>query len=264
MSLKMRKVMSVGLQLAVLAVMATGIVVSASPLDGQLNIAGVAVVSLLGADFVPPAGGGQGDILILPGANTGDFSVFNAGFNSGTLDDRTEADQPVGVPIMPPIVDWMEIPGFTFTLEFISPGSFTGAECFTLPAAAQQTCTPPPFDPDGPGPQGPVTSPYNLTNFTDDDGVLSSVATFAVNGTVTDLNTMETGTFTGTFNAGFKGIPYQTLLTQILAGGSINAPFVAQFDVASAPGEIPEPSSMALGLGGLVLVGAGLLRRRRA
>jgi hypothetical protein len=257
MSLKTRKVLSVGLQLLLLAVLATGTVASASPLAGQLNFSGTAVVSLLGIDFIPPTGPGEGQIVVLPGANTGDFTPFNAGLFTGTLDNRTEATQPVGTPIS--IADWLEIPGFTFTLEFIRAGSFSAADCFAAPAN-QQNCTPAPFDPDGPGPLGPILSPYQLTNSLDTDGDIGSTASFSVRGTALNTSTGDMGAFVGVFNATFQKVPYQTLLATVLAGGTVNAPFTAQLLVEA----IPEPSSMALGLGGLILVGAGLVRRRRA
>jgi hypothetical protein len=240
--------------------MAAGTVASASPLAGQLNISGTAVVSLTGVDFIPPFGGGQGQIVILPGANTGDFTVFNGAVTGGTLDDRDEATQPVGQLINIP--NWLEIPGFSFDLNFIQVGTFSAGQCF-IPAADQQTCTPPPFDPDGPGPQPAIPSPYNLTNFEDTDGDIGSTASFTVNGIARNTSNGDTALFAGVFNATFQKVPYQELLSRVLSGVPVNAPFTAQFLVVDIPNQVPEPSSMALALGGLVLVGAGMVRRHR-
>jgi hypothetical protein len=255
----LRKLRSVGLQLLLLAVMAAGTVASASPLAGQLNIAGTGSVSLTGVDFIPPVGGGTGQIVVLPGANTGDFAFLNSPpIVLGSIQDRDESTQPVGQLINIP--NWLNASTFSFTLRFIQVGTFSPLGCFAAPADAQ-TCTPPAFDPDGAGPQPAIPSPYNLTNFEDTDGDIGSTASFTVNGTVVNTANGDTALFAGVFNATFQKIPYQTLLAQVLSGGSVNAPFTAQFTVRDIP-QVPEPSSMAMALGGLVLVGAGMVRRR--
>jgi hypothetical protein len=241
--------------------MATGTMASASPLQGTLNFSGTAVVSLLGIDFIPPAGGGEGQIFVLPGGNTGDFAVFNAGPpTAGTLNDREESGLPdVGVPINVP--GWLDIPGFSFTLTSIRPGGFSSAQC-GAPAAAGQTCTPAPFpyDPDGPGGDPPIMlqSPYELTN----NSVSSSNAVFFVSGIAIGPGG-DMGNFEGQFTATFLDVPFQELLSTVLSGGTVTKPFSAQITVTDIP-QVPEPSSMALALGGLALVGAGLARKRRA
>jgi hypothetical protein len=239
-----------------LAVLATGTFASATPITGTLNIAGTAVVSAFEIDFIPPVATGTGDIVILPGGNTGDFSVFNVGFTPGTLVDR-DSSQTAGTALNVP--DWMTIPGFSFTLEFIRPGSFSSAACFD-PPANEQNCTPPPNDPDGPGPLPAVLSPYNLTNAIDATGNVSAKASFFVIGTVTNLlNPNDIGTFEGEFTTTLLNVSYQDLLTTVIAGGTVTAPFSARFEVTP----IPEPSSLALALGGAVLLGTGLRRRQR-
>lgn len=229
----------------------------AAPLAGQFNFGGTAVVSLMGVDYIPPVGGGTGDIVVLPGGNTGDFAVLNSGFSFGTIADRDEATQPVGQPLS--VANWLTLnalPNLSFTLEFIRPGSFSAADCFSVPAN-EQTCTLPPFDPDGAGPDPAIRSPYNLTNFTDAGGRLSSTASFSVRGTVLDTITSEVVPFDGIFNATFQNIPYQQLVTTVLSGGSVTTPFTAQVTV------VPEPSSAALALAGIACIALRVSRRRR-
>jgi len=256
MSLKTRLTSGVA-QFLVPTVLATGTFASASPVSGTLHIAGTAVVSLLGIDFVPPAAAGVGEIVVLPGGNTGDFAFLNAGFNTGLIVDRDQS-QPVGEMLNVP--GWLTIPNFSFDLRFIRPGSFSSADCF-IPPAADQTCTPPPFDPDGPGPLPALLSPYNLANATDTNGNISSSAAFFVAGVATNLlDPTDQGAFLGQFTTTDLTVPYQELLNTVLAGGTVTLPFSATF-IAVDDVLIPEPSTLALALGGAALLGAGLLRR---
>jgi len=101
---------------------------------------------------------------------------------------------------------------------------------------------------------GTVRSPYNLTNFLDAQGGISSSAAFSVRGTVLSPQgdvTSFNGRFTATFDR-----PYQALLQDVFNGGSVTTPFSARFNVTA----VPEPSTLVL-----VLAGAGLLAfgRRR-
>lgn len=253
MSLNTRRVKSVGLGLLLLAMMATGTIASATPLDGQLNFSGTAVVSLFGIDFIPPVGGGTGQIVVLPGGNLGDYSVFNSGIFVGDIDDRDETTQGAGVPLNIP--NWITLPmGYSFQLEFVQPGGFPSADCNSAPANGQQ-CTIPPFDPG----TGTLVSPYNLANFNDTTGGLDSSASFTVNGTA--FGNGESAAFEGVLNATYE-LPYQDLINALMNGESVTMPFSATLIVTSSA--VPEPSSLVLGLGGAALIGAGLLRRRKS
>jgi hypothetical protein len=246
--MSLRKMISAGGQALLLAVLATGTFASATPITGTLNIAGTAVVSAFEIDFIPPPNAGVGEIAVLPGGNTGDFAFLNAGFTTGLLVDR-DASQQAGIPLNVP--DWLTIPNFSFTLEFIRPGSFSSTACFD-PPANQQNCTPPP--------NNGVLSPYNLTNAIDATGNVSAKASFFVTGTVTNLlNPLDIGKFEGEFTTTLLNVSYQQLLNTVIAGGTITTPFSATFEVTP----IPEPSSLALALGGALLAGLGSLRRRK-
>ena len=230
----------------------------ASPIAGQFNFNGSATVSLLGLDFAPD-GGGTGTVVTTLTGNTGDFALLNGAFTLGAILDRDEATQPVAQSItVPDFLQLDALPNLQFTLEFIPAGVFSAADCFAAPAN-EQTCTPPPFDPDGAGPLAPIFSPYNLNNFIDAQSGLSSSASFTVRGSVVDTITSEVGTFRGVFTATFLGTPYQDTLSTVLGGGSVTVPFSASFDVTA----IPEPSTLAMLAAGMALLGGARLFRRK-
>lgn len=228
----------------------------ATPISGEFHFAGTAVVSQFALDFIPPAAGGIGTITTVAGANTGDFTTLNGpdAFSLGQIKDRP-ATQEVGAPGLN-IANYLmlnALPNFQFTLQQIRVGSYTSTQCFA-PAANQQTCTLPnnPVDPT-------LRSPYNLSNFIDTTGVLSSSATFSVQGDVLNTLTNEQSTFSGVFEAVFKGRSYQTVVNQVLGGGVVNAPFSATFTVTP----IPEPSTTFQLVSGALLLGfSGFLKRR--
>jgi hypothetical protein len=136
-----------------------------------------------------------------------------------------------------------------FDLTYILPGLYTSTECFAA-AADQQTCTP--------SAPTPFTSPYNLSNFNDGSG-LSSNATFTVRGYLRDTVSGENvGVFDGVFGAEFQNQSYQEVLATVLGGGSVISSYSATLTV----NEIPEPSTVALSVLGIALLGTRLIRRR--
>jgi len=231
-------------------------VVSATPIVGTLNFTGGATVSQFALDF-SPEGGGTGTVRSTPGSNgnTGAFAGLND-TSVGTILDRTDTTQPVGVPLNPPnginnyLVFPTALPNVVFRLDFILPGSFSPAQCGAAPAP-QQTCTPPT------GPTGQI-SPYNLTNYLDASGQISSSAGFSVRGTVLNTLTSEVSNFNGTFTATFLNTPYQQTLSTVLSGGSVRVPFSATFTVTS----VPEPSTLAM-VGAFAVIAGLKLRKRR-
>lgn len=97
---------------------------------------------------------------------------------------------------------------------------------------------------------GTTAGPFTLTDTSD-----GAVAAFDVNGFV--YNTLDTSeqAFTGTFSATFDGMTSQELLN----AGTTDTPFTATFSASF----VPEPSSIALLVGGLFVL-AGLARKRLA
>ena len=234
-----------------------------TPILGTLNLAGTAMVSLTGLDFIPPVSGGNGMITTLPGGNTGSFATLNAAFTSATILDRDDATQPVGAPLS--INNYLTLalmPTTNFKLEGIAPGSYPSASCGTVPVTGQ-ICTPAPVDPDGGGPLGVMLSPYNFANYTDATGSLSSMASFSIRGTIIDGT--DATAFEGAFTLTFLNKPYQEVLSTIYSGGSVTAPFSATIEATPIPNDtVPEPAALSTMAIGLAALAAGQLRRRRS
>jgi hypothetical protein len=200
-------------------------------------------------DFAPP-GMGFGGIRISDDGNDGAFSIFNVMFPApgfqGTIQDIT-----VGTGGAYNVPGFVQVPGYTFNLLNIAPGSFSSAACFIAPASGQ-TCTPD----DGAG--NPTI--FNLTNNQNGSSIDATVA-FGVSGVVTGLG--GPSNFSGTFTAQFPGMSYQQLLTTInTPGGSLRRSFSATL-IVTPQATVPEPATIALmGTGLLTLAGVARLRRR--
>jgi hypothetical protein len=218
---------------------------------GILNIAGEVSVTATTIDFLPPMPA-AGEFMVLPFTTTGDFTgIATNPPPQGRIKDLDVMAQPVGTPFLLP--EWITFTGpvganYVFDLTFIRPGTFGSAQCLAPPAPGQ-TCTP-----DVPG-----GSQFNLANFT----ASASFVSFVVEGWArTTSDAAGTGLpFIGTFSTQFTDRSYQELLQTVLPppggqGGAISASYSANFLV------IPEPGTMSLLLGGL-LVGAGAVVRRR-
>jgi hypothetical protein len=208
--------------------------VAATPITGVLNVSGAVQISGSTFDFLP-LGGDEGIILLDLFTQSG-FYVALAG-TTGDVGDIDTTTQPVGVPFTTPLwLTFAAAPGASFELQFINPGVFGMADCFAAPAAGQ-TCTPP-------------GSALNLTNTSGSD----SVAFFTVSG-IAHGTAGETTPFNGTFTIPSTGQNLQS----IVGGTPIEASFAANFIVT----EIPEPGSVALIVGGL-LIGIARIRSRRS
>jgi hypothetical protein len=248
------KAASVAFILALLPTFATATTI------GTMFLGGTAEVTLSTIDWAPfvpgPAYDGSGTIVSI-GPGTGIFSGVGTG-DIGTIVDRDAVggsvpNQPAGEDIFVP--NWLTMPSLgnlVLELTYIVPGVYSSAGC-APPSNNGDTCTPaaPP----------PFTSPYNLTNFDDGDG-LSSNATFAVRGNVRDTSTgMIVGLFDGVFGAEFQDQSLEQVLAQVTApGGSILASYSATITAT----QIPEPSTAALAAVGVALIAARFVRRRRS
>lgn len=225
----------VALSVCLLALMSLS--AHAAPLTGTLDISGAVSVGATTISWLNLPGGGQ---FTVDPSSTGSFAAFIG--DNGNAKNLDVTVQPVGTPFMLPA--FLTLPGITFNLTFIDPGVFSSAACFAPPAPGQ-TCTPP---------LPPPMSPFNLTNT-----ATGSTVSLSVRGTV-----QATGgpvqNFTGVYTTQFVGTPYQSLLAAISGGGTVDASYSANFTAEIAPA-IPEPGTVFLMLGGLLLV-AGTLRKK--
>ncbi len=192
-----------------------------------------------------PSGGGVGIFAVDAFTQTGDF-VALAG-TVGSSRDLTSGTDPVGsaynpgpVFTVPAFLTFAADPTILFHLEFIFPGTYTSVACTAVPAAGQ-TCTP--F----------AGSPFNFANTT----ATSSTASFQVKGVI--QHGTDFSDFIGTYSTQFAGVNYQQVLSTILAGGTVDSSYSANFIASSA---VPEPSTIWLFGSGLAILATTSLRRR--
>ena len=229
----------------------------ASPITGSFDISNTpgVTVGLLFTNFLCqtgltatcPAPANYGNFSE---SGTGDF----AGLNSGYIHNLSQGTTPAGGGFtLPNFIVFPTAPNIALDLNMIFLGVDSPAGCLASPAAPGQTCTPQnaafvsAADPLG-------LSPLNLQNL---NGGGSS-ASFAVAGVTRNIATGETSNFNGTFTAQFT-VPYQNLLATVAAGGTITNTYSATFSVTAAP--VPEPGSMFMMLGGLLVAGSVGLRK---
>jgi len=145
------------------------------------------------------------------------------------------------------VADFITIGGYTFSLNFVAPGSFSPANCLTTPAVAGQTCSPP-------------NTPFNLVNNDNGHGGVSSSAAFSVSGFVTDPSD-NTYAYNGIFTSQFTNTSYQQLIAQIDGGSTIPVSYSLTIEATSLA--TPEPATFALMGAGLLALG-GVIRVRRS
>jgi hypothetical protein len=228
----------------------------ASPITGTFDISNTpgVTVGLLFTNFLCQTG--LSASCPAP-ANYGNFSESGTGdfaaLGSGYIHNLSQSTTPAGGGFtLPNFIVFPSAPNIALDLNMIFLGVDSQAGCGAAPAPGQ-TCTPQSAafvsasDPSG-------LSPLNLQNL---NGGGSS-ASFAVAGITRNIATGETSNFNGTFTAQFT-TPYQTLLATVLAGGTITNTYSATFTVTAA--SVPEPGSMFMMLGGLLVAGSVGLRK---
>lgn len=227
----------------------------ATPITGELNITGDAVVSLTNLTFQCDIGGvpctqGTSGAVHVTALSSGDFQQFAN--DTAVIQDLNLMSQPIGQTFS--LANWITFnvptPNVSITLNEILPGVYGQAQCLAAPAAGQ-TCTP--ALPGLVTPSNPMgLSPFNLSNTQ-----LGSTASFTVLGTAVNTVTGETSQMVGVFSREFAGQFYQTQLGTIIGGGTVHSAFSANFFATA----VPEPASWSFMIGGLMLFGAAILRR---
>lgn len=226
--------------------------VQASQIQGSFSIGGSIVVSETMISWLDDVNVSD-KYVVGPPSPTNTWATMPLG-SEGDEQTLDLTSQPVGG-TFPAFTfpNWMDFPGpgpqstITITLEYIFAGTQGTAEC-GLAAAPNQTCTP------LAGNLKP--GPFNLSNSA--SGTTSS-ATFTFEGIAHD----NSGTFSdskiiGQYSADFT-TPYQSVLTQLAAHGSVTNTYAATWVTVAGP--VPEPSTLSfLGIGcGLFFV-AGVFR----
>jgi len=159
---------------------------------------------------------------------------------TGTVQDILVGTGAFNVP------DFIQIAGYTFSLDFVAPGSFSPAGCAIPVAAVGQTCSPP-------------GTPFSFTNLDNGRGGLNVSAAFNVSGFVTDPSS-NTYAYNGVFTSQFTNQSFQGLAAQIDAGGTIPVSYSLTIQANST---VPEPATIALMATGLLFLG-GVVRVRRS
>jgi len=218
----------------ILAVVCCISVATATPLSGTFDIAGTATVTNNTITWQDTFGVHDKATIGMTGLS-GNF--VGLGGTEVTIRDLNSAIEPVGG--FPPqlFITFDAGPALgSLLINFIFQGIYSSAGCTASPPAVGQTCTP----------GVPGGSPFNLVNNPPPPppGPLAT-ATWVFSGIASD-GSAWTGNFTSQF-----GVPFQTVLAQLAATGSVSNTFSATFTV-TPPSAVPEP-------GGLVLFGSGLL-----
>jgi hypothetical protein len=223
--------------IGLLALAASG---NCSLIEGVMNATGTAEISLGSIAFLD----NQMFINPSPASQTGGFTTL-AG-TGATIDNITNPPDETGVLVTPvnDFITFAAAPNISITFTALPAGIDGAAGCTASPPAANQECTP----------NIPEQSPFNLQN----TSATSSTASFSIVGYELDSLTGDTVPIIGTFTEPFASMPYQTLLGEVLAGGTVTTAFSAQFFTEDAP----EPATESLMIGASLLAAVFALRTR--
>jgi|SRR5579872_987050 len=230
----------------------------AASITGSFSIDGSVTVSLNSMSWTDNSSVAN---MYVVGPPTASGSWATLPLNSeGTVQTLNLSSEPVGgtIPAFN-LPDFMTFPGpgpqstITITLQYIYQG-FEGQNAAACnpngTPQPDQVCTPL----DGAGTPGP----FNLQNSA--SGTTSS-ATWTFLGTAVDSSgTLSPTQIIGQYSANFK-TPYQTVLQQLAANGSVTNTYAATW-TAQAASTVPEPDSMQLFGIGLGLCAAAVVFRR--
>jgi len=145
------------------------------------------------------------------------------------------------------VPNFIQIAGYTFSLNFVAPGTYSPAQCLTMPAVAGQVCSPP-------------NTPFNLANLSGGGNRINTSAAFNVSGFVTDPSD-NTYAYDAIFTAQFSNTTYQQLINTLDGGSTI--PVSYSLTISATSLATPEPATFALMGAGLVCL-AGVVRVRRS
>lgn len=244
----------------------TGASLSAAPISGSFNIAGTIIVTpstinwennnppfTMGEATIGPSPTGSfaglaGDKVLITALNNTSEPVGSSGFTDQLfIQFCTNLASTAGCTVDTALP--------SLYINTIYPGIYSPAGCAATPPAQSQTCTP--------TAAGGASSPFNFVN-NPPPATPQATATFAFSGD-TGPGTSPGSNWIGNFTSQFT-VPFQTVLAQLAATGSVSNTYSATFTVS--PGAAtPETSSLsllALGLG-LVLVArsSGVIARIR-
>lgn len=221
--------------LIVAAVVALPAVASAqATLVGTFNAAGSANLTRDGANYAISFG----STSTVP-AETGIFASIPIGIPVN-VQSTSLASGPTSIP------NFLQVPGYTFSLSRIAAGSAGSANCSVPVAVGGQRCT-------------PAGSGLTFTNVGDESS-LDLAMSFNFSGTVTTPNA-GTYNFTGVFTSQLPSTTYQEVIGRL---GEPQASQPLSYSVTiRATSTVPEPATVTLLAGGLVaMLGMGLMRRR--
>ena len=249
--------------LAIVALALSPSLALASPITGSFDISNTpgVTVGLLFTNFLCQTGltascPAPADYGNFSESGTGDF----AGLGSGYIHNISQSTTPAGGGFtLPNFIIFPSAPNIALDLNMIFLGVNPPAGCSAPlpvppPPAPPQICTPQSLGAFGSAADPLGLSPLNLQNV----GGGGSTASFAVGGIARNIATGETSNFTGTFTAQIPE-PFQNLIADVEAGKTITNTYSATFTVSAAP--VPEPGSMFMMLGGLLVAGSVGLRK---